>query len=135
MVVVSKEDGLTFGLGGLVAFLISTGWYAAFGSGLLEKAFWFYAVNAFIVGGVVVFLFHVASRLRRLQRRNRVMAAAIFAAPGLIGAGIMLALFKDIFPGWDPASLGRYAAFILVGEALLASVALDRTKRAASRAR
>ena len=76
----SKEDGLTFGLGGLLAFLISTGWYAAFGSGLLEKAFWFYAVNAFIVGGVVVFLFHVASRLRRLQRRNRVLAAAIFAA-------------------------------------------------------
>ncbi|MCF8506636.1 MAG: DUF5367 family protein [Caulobacter sp.] len=131
----SKEDGLTFGLAGVLAFLVSTGWYAAFGTGLLEKAFWFYAMNAFLVGGVVVFLFHVASRVRRLQRRNRLLAAAIFAAPGLIGAGIMLALFRDIFPTWDPVSLGRYAAFILVGDALLASVALDRTRRAASRAR
>lgn len=135
MVVVSKEDGLTFGLAGLVAFLVSTSWYAAFGAGLLEKAFWFYAVNAFLVGGAVVFLFHVTTRLRRLPRRKRLLAAAIFAAPGLIGAGVMLALFKDIFPEWDPVSLGRYGAFILLGDALLAGLALERSKRAASRAR
>jgi len=132
---VSKEDGLTFGLAGLVAFLVSTAWYGAFGSGLLEKAFWFYAANAFLVGGAVVFLFHVTSRLRRLQRRNRLLALAIFAAPGLIGAGVMLALFKNIFPEWDPVSLGRYAAFMLLGDALLAGLALDRAKTVVSRAR
>lgn len=131
----SKEDGLTFGLAGLAAFLVSTAWYAAFGTGLLEKAFWFYAVNAFLVGGAVVFLFHVTSRLRRLRRRHRLLAAAVFAAPGLIGGAIMLALFKDIFPQWDPVSIGRYGAFILVGDALLAGMALERSKRAASRAR
>lgn len=130
----SKEDGLTFGLAGLAAFLVSTAWYAAFGTGLLEKAFWFYAVNAFLVGGAVVFLFHVTSRLRRLPRRHRLPAAAVFAAPGLIGAAIMLALFKDIFPQWDPVSLGRYAAFMLLGDALLAGVTLDNSRRAASRA-
>lgn len=135
VVVVSKEDGLTFGLAGLVAFLVSTAWYGAFGSGLLEKAFWFYAANAFLVGGAVVFLFHVTSRLRRLQRRNRLLALAIFAAPGLIGAGVMLALFKNIFPEWDPVSLGRYAAFMLLGDALLAGLALDRAKTVVSRAR
>jgi len=96
-----------------VAFLVSTAWYAAFGTGLLEKAFWFYAANAFLVGGAVVFLFHVAARLRRLPRRRRPLAAAVFAAPGLLGAAIMLMLFKDIFPQWDPVSLGRYGAFIL----------------------
>lgn len=126
----SKEDGLTFGLAGLAAFLVSTAWYAAFGSALLEKSFWFYAANAFLVGGGVVFLFHVASRLRQLHRRNRLLAAAIFAAPGLIGAAVMLALFKDIFPAWDPVSLGRYAAFMLLGDALLAGVAFDRPKQA-----
>ena len=131
----SKEDGLTFGLAGVVAFLVSTAWYAAFGSALLEKSFWFYAVNAFLVGGAVVFLFHVTSRLRRLQRRNRLLALAIFAAPGLIGAGIMLALFKDLFPAWDPVSLGRYAAFMLLGDALLAGMAMDNAKPAVSRAR
>ena len=131
----SKEDGLTFALAGLAAFLVSTAWYAAFGSGLLEKAFWFYAANAFLVGGAAVFLFHVATRLRRLPRSRRLAAAAIFAAPGLVGAAIMLALFRDIFPQWDPVSLGRYAAFILVGDALLAGTALDRAKTAVSRAR
>ncbi|HRD28243.1 MAG TPA: DUF5367 family protein [Caulobacter sp.] len=138
----SKEDGLTFALAGLVAFLVSTAWYAAFGTGLLEKAFWFYAANAFLVGGAVVFLFHVAARLRRLPRRRRPLAAAVFAAPGLLGAAIMLMLFKDIFPQWDPVSLGRYGAFILLGDALLAGVALDRSRAraagattAASRAR
>lgn len=130
MGVVSKEDGLTFGLAGFAAFLISTVWYAAFGSGLLEKAFWFYAANAFLVGGAVVFLFHVTSRLRRLRRCDRLLAAAIFAAPGLIGAAIMLALFKDIFPEWDPVSLGRYAAFMLLGDALLAGMALDTPRQA-----
>lgn len=135
VVVVSKEDGLTFGLAGLAAFLMSTAWYAAFGSGLLEKAFWFYAANAFLVGGAVTFLFYVATRLRHTPRRKRLLAAAIFAAPGLIGAAIMLALFKDIFPAWDPVSIGRYGAFILVGDALLAGMALDRAKKAVSRAR
>lgn len=130
----SKEDGLAFGLAGLAAFVISTAWYAAFGAGLLEKAFWFYAANAFLVGGAVVFLFHVTSRLRRLPRRHRPLAAAIFASPGLVGAGILLALFKDIFPQWDPASLGRFGAFILLGHALLIGAALE-TRRAASRAR
>ena len=47
----------------------------------------------------------------------------------------MLALFKNIFPEWDPVSIGRYGAFILVGDALLAGLALDRTKKALSRAR
>lgn len=130
----SKEDGLTFGLAGLAAFLVSTAWYAAFGSGLLEKAFWFYAANAFLVGGAVAFLFYVTTRLRRLPRRKRLLAAAIFAAPGLIGAGIMLALFKDIFPEWDPVSIGRYGAFILVGDALLAGMALERSRARAAKA-
>lgn len=118
-----------------MAFAVSTAWYAAFGAGLLEKSFWFYAANAFLIGGAVVFLFHVATRLRHTPRRKRLLAAAVFAAPGLIGAAIMLALFKDIFPAWDPVSLGRYAAFMLLGDALLAGMAFDNTKRAASRAR
>lgn len=109
--------------------MVSTAWYAAFGAGLLERAFWFYAANAFLVGGAVVFLFHVAARLRRLPRRHRLLAAAIFAAPGLIGAGVMLALFKDIFPQWDAVSLGRFGAFILLGHALLIGAALE-TRRA-----
>ncbi|MDP1632893.1 MAG: DUF5367 family protein [Caulobacter sp.] len=131
----SKEDGLAFGLAGFVAFLVSTTYYAAFGAGLLETAFWFYAANAFLVGGAAVFLFHAAARLRHLPRRKRVLAAGIFAAPGLIGAGVMLAVFKNVFPDWDPVSLGRYGAFVMVGHALLAGVAFDRTRKAASRAR
>lgn len=131
----SKEDGLTFGLAGVLAFAVSTAWYAAFGTGLLEKSFWFYAANAFLVGGAAVFVFHVTTRLRHTPRRKRLLAAAVFAAPGLVGAAIMLALFKDIFPAWDPVSLGRYAAFMLLGDALLAGVAMESPKRAGSRAR
>lgn len=130
----SKEDGLTFGLAGLAAFLVSTIWYAAFGAGLLETAFWFYAVNAALVGGAAVFLFHVAARLRRLPRRRRLLAAAVFAAPGLVGGAIMLALFRDLFPDWEQVSLGRYGAFLLFGDALLAMAALQ-ARPAASRAR
>ena len=70
-----------------------------------------------------------------IDRCRRLVAAAVFAAPGLIGAAIMLALFRNIFPEWDPVSLGRYGAFILVGDALLAGMALDRAKKAVSRAR
>jgi hypothetical protein len=128
VVIVSKQDGLTFGLAGLVAFFVSTAYYAAFGAGLLESAFWFYAANAFMVGGVAVFLFYAVTRLRRPPRSRRLLAAAVFAAPGLVGSAVMLALFKDIFPQWDPVSLGRYGAFMLVGHALLAAAAFDQSR-------
>ena len=61
----SKEDGLTFGLAGLVAFLVSTAWYAAFGSGLLEKAFWFYAAKA-ILDAIKGYAFHDDAQVARL---------------------------------------------------------------------
>src|SRR5215217_4917529 len=65
MRIVSKQDGMVFGVAGLLAWTAATAYYAAFGGALIERAFWFYAVNAFLAAGATGFLFHAALLVTR----------------------------------------------------------------------
>jgi hypothetical protein len=56
---------------GLAAWSAATLFYAAFGGGLLESAFWFYALNAFAAAAVVTFAFQAVARLTHTPRRRR----------------------------------------------------------------
>lgn len=129
----SKQDGLVFGLAGLVIWAAATAYYVAFGPQLLESAFWFYAANAFLAAVGVTLVFHGAVRLRRLVRRKYPLALALFVAPGL-ALGVLTALkLTDLLPDLDPVSIGRYGAFMVVCIATVAVTAFERrAKRAAS---
>jgi hypothetical protein len=131
--IVSKQDGLVFGLAGLVIWAAATAYYVAFGPQLLESAFWFYAANAFLAAVAVTLVFHGALRLRRLARRQRPLALALYIAPGLVLGAVTALKLTDLLPDLDPVSIGRYGAFMIVGYATVAITAFERrAKRAAS---
>lgn len=121
-----------FGVAGLLAWTAATAYYVAFGGALLERAFWFYAINAFLAAGAAGFLFHAAVLVTRTPRRRKPLAAAAFIAPGLVLGGLLLAFLTDIFPHLEPVSIGRYGAFLFVGYALVAGAAFERELRTVS---
>ncbi len=136
MRVVSKQDGLTFGLAGLVTWAAVTAYYVAFGPQLLESAFWFYAANAFLAAVAMTLVFHVAVRLRRVTRRRRPLAALMFVMPGLALGALTALKLTDMLPDLDPVTIGRYAAFMVVGYVTVGVTAFERRSRgAASHAR
>ena len=127
----SKQDVAIFAVAGLLAWLAATLFYAAYGGDLLEKAFWFYALNAFAAAAAATFVFQATARLRRIPRARRLFPALAFALPVLIGAELVLANFQRLIPD-DQASLGRYGAFMLVA---LVSVGASVFERGPQKAR
>lgn len=127
----SKKDVAIFGVAGLLAWLAATLFYAAYGGGLLEKTFWFYALNSFAAAAAVTFLFQIATRLRRIPRGQRLFPALAFGLPILGGADLVLVHFQKLISD-DPISLGRYGAFMLV---LLIAVGASLFERGPQKAR
>ncbi|CAN5480755.1 hypothetical protein BH10PSE4_BH10PSE4_13000 [soil metagenome] len=109
----SKQDVIVFAGAGFLAWLAATLFYAAYGDGLLEKAFWFYALNAFGAAALATFVFQATARLRRISRRERLFPAMAFGLPVLVGGELVVANFQRVMSD-DPTSLGRYGAFVLV---------------------
>lgn len=130
--IVSKQDGVAFGVAGLAAWGIATAYYIAFGPQLLESAFWFYSANAFLAAVASAFLFHAAVRLRRAPVRRRPTLAAVFAGPGLILGPIVAMNMTSLLPEVDPVSIGRYAAFLVVSYVTVGITAFERPVRAAA---
>ena len=127
----SKLDVAIFSVTGLLAWLAATLFYAAYGGGLLEKAFWFYALNAFAAAAAVTFVFQAAARLRRIPRGRRLFPALAFGMPILAGADLVVGHFQRLMSD-DPVSQGRYGAFMLV---VLVAVGASIFERAPQKAR
>jgi hypothetical protein len=123
--VVSKWDGIAFGLAGVFAWLAVTAFYGAFGGELLEQAFWFYVINAAIAATGVMLIFHLTARLRRIPRGRRLLPALIFATPGIVGGSLAMINLLSVFPQFEQVSQGRYGAFLLVGYATLVALAME----------
>ena len=122
----SKQDGLIFGGAGLGAWLAATLFYAAFGGGVLESAFWFYAINAFLAAAFGTFVFHITARLRHVRHGRRLLPMLAFVAPGLLGGTLVIGQFHVLMPTADPVSIGRYGAFLAVLFTALAASAFER---------
>lgn len=127
----SKLDVAIFSLAGLLVWLAATLFYAAYGEGLLEQAFWFYALNAFAAAAGVTFAFQAIAHLRRFHRTQRLYPAMAFGLPILGGADLVLSHYQQLMSD-NPASLGRYGAFMLV---LLVSVGASLFERGPQKAR
>lgn len=127
----SKQDVVIFAVAGLLAWLATTLFYAAYGDDLLEKAFWFYALNAFAAAAAATFVFEITARLRRIPRARRLFPALAFALPILAGADLVLANFQKLISN-DPISLGRYGAFMVV---LLVAIGASVFERGPQKAR
>ncbi len=127
----SKQDGVIFGGAGLGAWLAATLFYAAFGGGVLESTFWFYALNAFLAAALGTFVFHVTARLRHVRRGRRLLPMLAFVTPGLVGSALVIGQFEALMPSADPVSLGRYGAFLAVLFTALAVSAFERAPQKA----
>ncbi|WP_421935092.1 DUF5367 family protein [Phenylobacterium sp.] len=128
----SKQDGMWFGLAGALVWGAATLFYVVFARGVIEHAFWFYVVNAALVAMALGLFFHITLRFLRTPRRQRRLAALIFAAPGLTGAMLLGLNFSKLLPQLPPESLGRYTALVLVGYAIMMVEALEPKPRKAS---
>ena len=122
----SKRDGLAFGGMGLAAWAAATLFYAAFGGGLLEDAFWFYALNAFAAAAAVTFCFQAVARLTRTPRRRRLFPMILFSTPGLVAGGLTVSRYAELMPAGDPVSVGRYGAFLAVTYLAVAASVFER---------
>lgn len=127
----SKQDVFVFSGAGFIAWLAATLFYAAYGGGLLESAFWFYALNAFGAAAAVGFVFQATARLRRMPRGQRLFPALAFGLPMLAGGDLVVANFHKLMSD-DPVSLGRYGAFVVV---LLIAVGASAFERGPQKAR
>lgn len=123
----SKLDGLAFGGTGLAAWSAATLFYAAFGGGLLESAFWFYTINAFAAAAAVTFAFQAVARLTHTPRRRRLFAMILFSTPGLVAGSLVVSRYAEIMPSGDPVSVGRYGAFLVVLYVAVAASVFERS--------
>lgn len=122
----SKLDGLVFGGTGLAAWAAATLFYAAFGGGILESAFWFYVLNAFAAAAALTFTFWAVTRLTHTPRRRRLMPMILYSTPGLVGGALVVARYAEVMPTGDPVSTGRYGAFLVVLYVAVAASIFER---------
>jgi hypothetical protein len=129
---VSKRNVCILAGAGLGVWLAATLFYGAFGTELIERAFWFYALNAFLAATLGAFAFQAVARLLRIPRARRLYPAMAFALPGLAAANLILLGLVPLAPGAEPSSLGRYLAFLIV---LYISIGASVFERAPQKAR
>jgi len=129
---VSKRNVCILAGTGLGAWLAATLFYGAFGTELIERAFWFYALNAFLAAALTTFAFQAVARLLRIPRGRRLYPAMAFALPGVAAANLILLGVVPLAPGAEPSSLGRYLAFLVV---LYISIGASVFERAPQKAR
>ena len=122
----SKLDGLAFGGTGLAAWSAATLFYAAFGGGVLESTFWFYALNAFAAAAAVTFAFQAVARLTHTPRRRRLFPMLMFSTPGLVAGALVVSRYAELVPSTDPVSVGRYGAFLVVLYVAVAASIFER---------
>lgn len=127
----SKQDGLWFGAAGALVWGAATLFYVAFARGVIEQGFWFYALNAVLVAAATAMFFQLTARLRHLPRRRRVIAALVYAAPGVLGACALAVNFARLLPSMPPESVGRYATLVLLAYAVLIAQALEKPAKRA----
>jgi len=118
---------LLFGLGFWTA---GTLWYRQRGHLVFETTplrFWINFALTPIVSAAVCL---VILRWRQIPPTSWSAAALLIALPGMFGEAILLTHFAIWMPTMQPASAGRYAAFLFAAYALVLTIAEVVTLRA-----
>jgi hypothetical protein len=122
---VSKQDVIGFSGAGLLTWLAASAFYTAFAEGLLEAAFWFYALNAFLATGAAAMVFHTVARMRLTPAHERLVPAALFVLPGLTIGLLLITAGRPLLPAATDLSLARYALFLFAAYGAVVAHAIE----------
>ena len=114
-----------FALAGSIAWTGATLFYAAFGGAMIERAFWFYAVNAVITGVILTVLFQGLTKATRIGRHAWLAPALAFAAPSVLLSIAFAPGALRLFANAAPETAGRYGAYLFFAYMLVLAVAIS----------
>lgn len=125
----SKQDGFWFALAGMLVWISASFAFVAFTRGVLGHASWQHLLNIALAAAALALFFPITSRVNRTPRKDRMVAALTFSAPGLICTALLAVNSDTLLLGIDPIALGRYVALSLVAYAAFLAQAMDRPAR------
>ena len=117
------HDSIFLLLFGFALWLAGTIYYELRGPVLLEttsRIYWINFILAPIFSAIVCILI---LRTRHIPQSAWASAALLLALPGMIGEAVVLAQFSTLMPRLQPASGGKYAAFLFAAYALFLGIA------------
>ena len=115
---------------GLLFWFAGTLWYEVRGPLVFETTSLRYWINFVVTPIVTVLACVLILRWRHIAASAWAAAALLIALPGMLGEAVLLSNFATFMPRMQPASAGRYAAFLFAAYALLLGVAEIVTLRA-----
>ena len=122
----SKQDGFWFALAGMLVWISASFAFVAFTRGVVGHAAWQHTLNIALAAAALALFFPITSRVNRTPRKDRMVAALIFSAPGLVCTAMLAVNSDTLLSGIDPLALGRYVALALVAYAVFLAQAMDR---------
>ena len=123
-------DRILFFLFGLAFWIIGTLWYEVRGPFVFETTSLRYWINFILTPIVSAAVCIAILRWRHIPAPEWASAALLIALPGMFGEAVLLSNFSVLMPRMQPASAGRYGAFLFAAYALFLTIAEIVTLRA-----
>ena len=108
---------------GLAFWIIGTLWYEVRGPVVFETTNLRFWINFILTPIVTAILCILLLRWRHVRSAEWASAALLIALPGMFGEALLLSHFATFMPKMQPASAGRYGAFLFAAYALFLSIA------------
>ena len=124
------RDRVLFLLFGLAFWIIGTLWYELRGPLVFETTSLRYWINFVLTPIVSAAVCIAILKWRHIPTPEWASAALLIALPGMFGEAVLLSNFAVLMPRMQPASAGRYGAFLFAAYALFLTIAEIVTLRA-----
>ncbi len=115
----NTKDRIGFVLLGFVIWVAATSVYRMAGSYFFEGSSAQYWLNVIVTGILYSAVSLGLMKWRRIEQKDWLQGAICIALPGMLGEIPILAGFSELMSNMQPATAGRYAAFLFCGYASL----------------
>jgi len=120
---VKTHDTVLLLVVGFAIWIIGTIYYALRGPAVLETTSLRYWINFILSPLLSAGICIMVLRLRHIPASAWAAATLLLALPGMFGEAVLLSSFSTFMPRLQPASAGRYGAFLFAAYALVLSIA------------
>jgi hypothetical protein len=116
---------------GAMFWIAGTLWYEWRGSQVFETSAVRYWINFILTPVVTAAVCILILRWRHIEAAQWASTMLLVAIPGMLGEALLLSHFSAMMPRMQPASAGKYGAFLFATYALVLGIAEIVTLRAA----